>query len=522
MKRYLATILVSALTVPTVGCSVAEPSSAGEPEATDEYSVVVLGKADNYYSDVAAEFEVSGSVDVEFASPADADDPILRADAIGRRTTAVALYLTAYFTKKLDAFFTNTSYGGFSAMARNHTLAPGDIEEASANVLRVQFTIDVGGPKDLMEIVPRLEDAPLGQFQFDLVMPQGAEADPNSVPRGSIRNFDPEIHDGELEHIRCAMKPEKTPADAYPQTARMMDDGVFDITLFYGHDYNAERSDLSGSSDAFYELGDLGFSKPVEDFEELSHDSGPFVQTMQANGRDVRVEIRIFHSNMFIDDRKLGHDTALRELVARDVFFYNGHAGPYYGFYLSDDKPNDVAYSEFATLAMSEKQQIVVAQGCQTYSQYADVLYANPSKSEDNLDVITTVNFSYGIGVMGIVRNLLGDSDSLNPHRMVTFGSIIRDLNGEYWNDNKEVFYGVMGIDGNPQVHPYAALDKIGRACSRPRDCGDPDGNVCVVPLNASRKVCGAVALNGAACPGGSHLRPLAQGDTITAYACLP
>ena len=28
----------------------------------------------------------------------------------------------------------------------------------------------------------------------------------------------------------------------------------------------------------------------------------------------------------------------------------------------------------------------------QTYSQYADMLYASPAKSEDNLDVVTTVN----------------------------------------------------------------------------------------------------------------------------------
>jgi hypothetical protein len=44
------------------------------------------------------------------------------------------------------------------------------------------------------------------------------------------------------------------------------------------------------------------------------------------------------------------------------------------------------------------KQQLVLAQGCQTYSQYADMIYASPVKDEPNLDVITTVNNSYGVG----------------------------------------------------------------------------------------------------------------------------
>ena len=36
----------------------------------------------------------------------------------------------------------------------------------------------------------------------------------------------------------------------------------------------------------------------------------------------------------------------------------------------------------------TDRQQLVIAQGCQTYSQYADVIYAHESKDESNLDVI--------------------------------------------------------------------------------------------------------------------------------------
>ena len=190
-------------------------------------------------------------------------------------------------------------------------------------------------------------------------------------------------------------------------------------------------------------------------------------------------------------------------------------------FYLSDDKPNDVTYTELAEIPLSAKQQIFVAQGCQTYSQYADMLYANPAKSEDNLDVFTTVNFSYGMGTMELLENML-HVDYNGVYKPVTYGKMIRDLNADFWNEWKEVFYGVHGIDGNPQVHPFASLDMLGQVCESAADCGDTNGNVCVVPINGEQKACGAVALDGAECPAGATLAPLASGRTIDRFACLP
>ncbi len=517
-SRFLGSTFLASF---AFGCSSA-PSDPVPSSADEELSVVPLGKADNYYSNVSAEFEVTGVVDVRFDNAEDALDAELRKDKIDRRLTAVSLFLTTFMTNKLERFFTNMSYGGYGAMARNYTVAPEDVEEVEPGHLRVAFSIDVAGPRNMLSALPLLEDAPAGVVQFDLAMPAGFESSPNEVPRGQIRNFDPATHVGELEHVRCTIEREKMPQDAYPQIAPMIEDGVLDVTLFFGHDYNDPRSDLQEADEAFYTLrSSMGFKAPVASFADLKHDSGPFVRTIQANGKDLRVEVRIFHSDMFVSDRRLGHDTALAEIVARDVFFYNGHAGPYYGFYLSDDKPNDVTYTEFATIGLPAKQQIFVAQGCQTYSQYADMLYANPAKSEANLDVFTTVNFSYGVGTMKLLRNLLA-IDASGRLSVVTFGKMVRDLNAEYWNDMKEVFYGVHGIEGNPQVHPFAAQDKLGQRCESVADCGDSDGNVCVVPVNAEAKVCGAVALEGAPCPDGTMLYPLQASGTIQRYACLP
>jgi hypothetical protein len=223
---------------------------------------------------------------------------------------------------------------------------------------------------------------------------------------------------------------------------------------------------------------------------------------------------------MFLSSRRTQHDLALSEVAARDVFFYNGHAGPYYGFYLDAAGLAQVNYGEFATYDMvPDRQQLVMAQGCQTYSQYADFLYANPAKSEANLDVITTVNYSYGRGTMTVLRNLV-QTDDAGRHEPVDFFRIIADLNSEWLNAYRDVFYGVMGIDGNPQLHPYVALDKLGDSCATSADCGDANAHRCLDPGDGVRQ-CAAVTLSELACPSGTMFRNVALGGTIKGGVCF-
>ncbi|MBM4318527.1 MAG: hypothetical protein FJ125_00850 [Deltaproteobacteria bacterium] len=516
LPLLLLPLLLAALLPGCAGDDAGDVAPAGE-----EWSVVPPGKADDYYSNVSREFEVSGTIQVSL-DPARATEEAYRKERIEGRITAVGLFLTAYMTNKLERFFSNMSFGGFSAMVRNYTVAAEDVQELEPGRLEVRFTIDLAGPRQLLEKLPLVEGPEAGSKYFVLVMPEGFTADPDYVPRGEIRNFNPETYGGAKEELLCRIEPEVEANDAYPDYLDLIGDGLVDITLWYGHDYNESRSDLREAEDAWRLLsGSMGFAAPAATFAELNPESGPFTRTMLANGQQVQLAVRIFHSDMFTSDRKKAHDLVLDELRQRDVFFYNGHAGPYYGFYLSDDKPNDVKYQELATTELPAKQQIVVAQGCQTYSQYADVFYANPAKSAANLDVFTTVNFSYGEGTLGLLQNLLR-LDRQGVHQPQTYGRMVRDLNAEWWNSYKEVFYGVHGIDGNPRLHPYAALERIGQPCEIVQDCGDAGGNVCIRRGEEQGKICGAVALDQAQCPAGSSLFPLAQGSTIRSHACLP
>jgi hypothetical protein len=322
---------------------------------------------------------------------------------------------------------------------------------------------------------------------FDLRMPAGATVDPEGVPRSVIRRFDPADYTGELETVRCSMRALPEPTDAYPHYGAFVADGVFDLTLFFGHDYNVSRSDLMEAREAFDHLKSRGFTPPVATFEELTAASGPFVANITANGSPVRVDVRIFHSEMFTAARTEQHDLAIAELASRDVFFYNGHAGPYYGFYLDESDAATVHYEELAEIALDpNRQQLFIAQGCQTYSQYADMLYANPNKSEDNLDV---------------VDDLVAVADGA-VHVPQRYYDIVGRLNQNWINSEYTVFYGVTGIDGNPQLHPYANVASLGAECSTNESCGDATGNVCVG--YRGRNLCAVYALGADACPDGS------------------
>lgn len=530
MSSYKSLILGIAAALMLAACA-----TEGELPA-DDLHVVSPDKADDYYSNVAAEFEISGVLPVAMTEE-QFNDEEQRQNLATRRVTAYGLYLTAYLTAKFEGIdhnddgqitddeilFHNMGYGDFSAMVRNGTAEDMAVSGDAEAGYSTTFTIDVAGPRGLMDMIPRAQGVPasVNELVFDLRMPAGASIDESNVPRREFRRFDPDEYEGELETVRGTMRPLPNVSNTYPQYAAFTADGLYDLTLFFGHDYNESRSDLREAREAFRTLGNLGFTSPANSFDELTHESGPFVREARANGRAIVIEVRIFHSDMFVDNRRVQHDLALSEIVARDVFFYNGHAGPYFGFYLDEAREATVNYWEFADAPFQpDRQQLVIAQGCQTYSNYADMLYAHRDKSELNLDVITTVNYSYGQGTMGLLRNLIR-LDSNDNHQPTDYYRMIANINSDWLNNMRDVFYGVMGITENPQLHPYASLETIGASCEHVDDCGDANGNVCLATIEGGARTCGAATLNGESCPEGTEFRELASGTSVTGGACF-
>src|SRR2546426_345070 len=91
-------------------------------------------------------------------------------------------------------------------------------------------------------------------------------------------------------------------------------------------------------------------------------------------------------------------DAYKQAMKTADVVIYDGHAGrrlDYSGVVLAYNPARvSITANEFKSIEASDKQQIYLFNGCETYTGYADKLYENPNKKPENADVITTANFS--------------------------------------------------------------------------------------------------------------------------------
>ena len=213
-------IFAASIAVAGSACSgtMGGPSDSGDAESEESYEIVTPGKADNYYSNVANEYEFEGTIDIEMTEEQYNDDAD-RNRLVSQRTSAVGLYLTTYLTDKFrgvdsdnsgeieddEVFFENVEYGGFQAMVRNHSVETEDLTSVGENTYAVDYTIDVAGPKNLLRQLADSEAGELtgdGTVAFSFQMPAGATSEPGSVDRGKIRDFKPEDYEGELEQVR--------------------------------------------------------------------------------------------------------------------------------------------------------------------------------------------------------------------------------------------------------------------------------------------------------------------------------
>src|SRR5690606_12428465 len=163
-----------------------------------------------------------------------------------------------------------------------------------------------------------------------------------------------------------------------------------------------------------------------------------FTTTLDANGRAIAVEIRLFFPHEERGSRNHpGTDAGGRQLEAdlraslsnAHMVMFTGHSGPFYGFPMSDWKrtsEGDLSYAELAEVEMpTDRYQIVVADGCDTY-QIDQTFRRNPHKpGARNLDVITTT--SYGdttlpYSIMNLILHLVA-SDPSGRHRPRTIQS---------------------------------------------------------------------------------------------------
>lgn len=518
------------------------PLDEGE-EFVDDGIAVEDGKADDFISRTAREFVVSGTASVtledEYASRTESSRLRRARELVSLRQTAIAWFLNQYLVDKEEEE-ANAEYGGFGAMAK-----AGDYEQLNIRRVGTSLTYEfdfrqlLAGRTNLMQILPLSTVGGRRVFTLAVGLPSNEEMARLETNHEWYREspwseWNPEsVPETQREDLVLAIAPEVESNDAWFDYQRLFEDDVLDIDVHFGWDYHDEYH-VRHARALFSWLKQRGFTAPVASFDQLRRDSGAFVRNIRANGRSVRIEVRIFYGKSGSEtdpDTDAGgrqlEDDMRASLASRDVIVYSGHSGPFYGFALGNwrtTSEGDLDDSEMESVEMdADRYQIVLAEGCDTY-QIGAAFAQNPAHPDlRGLDVITTTSFSNAstpAAVQDFISRLI-ERDSRGRHRPRTITSLLSDLdaNGGY---GFRTMYGVHGVDDNPALHPYADHEMFGEACSANADCGEI-GNLCVRMLDGVR-ACTAACTDDSGCPDGSTCRQIASATSRAIYgrACVP
>ncbi len=541
-------IIVSTATLLALaGCAPMDAEGSGEPishlDEVEDGLVVEDGKADDFLSLTAREFVIAGTdtveLEPEYARRTEAERLERARELVGLRQIALAWFLNVYLVDK-DDDDANARYGGFGAMAKAGDYESANIRSMGGLVSAFDFEQLIAGRTDLMRRLPTRPgpDARTRVFTLSVGVPNNAELAELTTNDEWYREapwsaFDPaRVRADQRRDLEVTIRQESESTDAWLDYARLFEDDVLDVDVHFGWDYH-DAYHVQHARSLFTWLTRQQFRAPVARFEDLRRDSGPFVRSIRAAGRTVRVEVRIFYGatgtatdpDTDAGGRQLELDMR-SSLATRDIIVYSGHSGPFYGFALANWRrtdEGDLDDSELAEVEMAAgRYQIVLAEGCDTY-QIGAAFAQNPSHRDlAGLDVITTTSFS-NASTPATVTDFLSrvlERDSRGAHRPRTVRSLLADLDAN-GGSGFHTMYGIHGIDDAPRLHPYADREMLGEACSRNADCGEL-GNLCVRMEDGERR-CTAACTADAACGEGARCRQIASASSRAIYgsACV-
>lgn len=523
MKPMRSVLVLLPFALLPLACSSSDAGADLAPSNDTLAEVVPEGKADNYLSPTSQEFRLWGegelTLDDTWAAKADQDKETHAKELLDYKFKAYGHFINVYVTNKehTDA---NKDYGGFSGLVRPSSLSslvePTDSSKMTWTFL---WELEMGGPRDLLSKLP-MQTRANGERWFPVKLPVLTES---QLTAGSYSDsFDPATYSGAMEEVEVAIEAEKDSFDAWPEYRRMFDDGKLDMLVLVGGDYNAERYDLKSAESIFGWLKTAGFQHPATKLADLTLDSPPFTKKLKADGKDVTVEVTFYYADIVADDKLPQlRDKVIAAYETMDVLIYDGHAGqdPTYSGVVYHYNPRAaISAEELAALKLPDKYQIYMFNGCKTYSAYPTALYASATKNTGNLDIISTVNFSWltmqPFTTSGFINQLLAVSTGTHDPR--TYVEILKEINK---SSNSNVYYGVHGLDDNTHLNPYADTSTLCSSCQRDADCPGM-GNRCI--RLSSGSVCAAECTADDGCPQGYKCQQIAEGSQIVGRQCLP
>jgi hypothetical protein len=530
VQPLVRTMRITATTLAMIlaACSAGSDDLA---EDSEDGFVVEDGKADDFLSLRAREFVVSGTGRV--VVPEGASEARVK-KAIALEHTAITWFLNAYLIDKeaegahADA---NASYGGFSAMVKDGAFTDLQITQRNATTYDFKFEQVVAGKRELMSKLPLNAR---NEFTIEIGLPTLAEMEGDSewYRKAPWDGWNPAaVPASKKTTMTLGIRQETKSSDGWWDYKRLMEDGTLSIDVHYGYDYHAQGH-LTDSKAFYGWLTEHGFRSPTSSYDTYTRTSGPLTRKLDADGRSVKVEVRLFYgrpgTNVDPDTDAGGillEKDMFASLKSRDVIVYAGHSGPLYGFAMANwDKTDegDVDDSELAVAEMpADRYQIVMAEACNTY-MLGHAFMTNPNKAGKNIDVITSTNMSVSYSPVEDFLARLLEVDTQGRHRPRTMSATIADLDLYTYGEVQPTMYGIHGIDDNPKVHPYANLEKSCSRCSSNAECGGV-GNACVTVGDSGRR-CVAACTDDSGCGDGYACKQVASASTSTIYGsyCVP
>ncbi|MCK5796411.1 MAG: hypothetical protein KAI47_04475 [Deltaproteobacteria bacterium] len=496
-------------------------SSPGVSE--DIAGVIPSGKADDYLSSTSREYFLSGEMNLTLDAiwaEKEVDAKRDRAKTLAEyKAKAYGYYLNDYLVAKENED-ANGTYDGFGALIKQTTLDT-LIEQTDKDGMRwsVLWEIEMGAPHDLISKLPIETDAH-GATSFKLKVPvlTAWQLEHSSYPR----HFDPSTYKQDMEEIVVTIRPEKASSDAYPEYEELFKDGKLDVLILVGGDYNDSRYDLASTEKIFDWLRIAGYQHEARKYTDLTLDSPPFLRTINVAGKKVNIEITLYWGDIVpVDELDKLRTKIIDAYKTMDVVIYDGHAGQdpgYSGVVYHYNPRHAIPANDFAALSLPSKYQIYLFNGCKTYNTYPDAMYRNPVKTTKNLDIISTINFSWlsmqATTTSAFLVELLARKGG--THDPQTYMQILSRINKDA-NDN--VYYGVHGLDDNPHGNPYADVASLCQPCTASAAC--PGGDNLCVGLSGGT-VCAMECTANDGCPEGYTCAPVTQGGKVTGHQCLP
>ena len=523
----------SATWLATVACLALGTACADEvpSEDAEDGFVVEDDKADDFLSLKAKEFLVTGTARVTVE---EGQGEARAKKLIAYKHVATTWFLNQYLVDKETGPHgdENADYGGFAAMVKDGAYQNLGLRQINGNTWEFKFEQVIAGRRNLMS---KLGLDARGEFTMEVGKPtnEEMERDVEWYRKEPWKAWNPsEVPASKKESMTFAVREEKATTDGWWDYARLFEDGKLTVDAHFGYDYNPEKAHLTDSK-AFYKwLTDRGFRSPVSTWDKYTRASGPLTKTIDANGKSVKVEVRIYYprpGSSNDPDTDAGGKQLERDMFSsltdRDVIVYSGHSGSLYGFALANwDKTDegDVDDVELAVAQMArDKYQIVFAEGCNTY-MLGNTLMQNPSKQGKNVDVITTTSFSVSYSPVQDFLGRLLELDSQGRLRPRTMTATLADLDLYSVGEPSPTMYGIHGINDNPKLHPFANPENACKRCSSNAACGGV-GNSCV-SVGTSGRRCVAACTDDTGCAVGYKCKPVASASSATIYGnyCVP